>query len=164
MNYIRNEVYPYTVINLKADFPNVGFPKNPLSNESIRNEYGIYEVAETTKPTQAGFYAVEGMPEKNGEIFSQTWSLEKKNVSDLLSSDITKTSPEVRDGYKSFEGEPEFVDGEWRQTWQYTVMDWLENRIHEYGDIVEQVEFITENGLEAWQTKVAEIKAKYPKS
>jgi hypothetical protein len=25
------------------------------------------------------------------------------------------------------------------------------------------IEFITENGLEAWQTKVQEIKTKYPK-
>ena len=163
MNYIRNEVYPYTLRNLKSDFPNIGFPKSPLSNESIRKQYEIFEVAETTKPTQAGFYAVEGMPEKNGEIFSQTWSLEKKNVSDLVSSDITKTSPELRDGYKSSEGEPEFVDGEWRQTWQYTEMDWLEDRIHKYGDVAEQVEFITENGLEAWQAKVAEIKANHPK-
>ena len=80
-----------------------------------------------------------------------------------MSSDITKTSPELRDGYKSSEGEPEFVDGEWRQTWQYTEMDWLENRIHKYGDVAEQVEFITENGLEAWQAKVAEIKANHPK-
>ena len=32
-----------------------------------------------------------------------------------------------------------------------------------YGNPASQIEFITENGLEAWQEKVAEIKKKYPK-
>ena len=36
-------------------------------------------------------------------------------------------------------------------------------RLREYGSTQSQLEFITENGLEAWQTKVASIKAKYPK-
>lgn len=36
-------------------------------------------------------------------------------------------------------------------------------RLDEYGSSYEQIEFITENGLEAWQAKVAAIKAKYPK-
>jgi hypothetical protein len=39
----------------------------------------------------------------------------------------------------------------------------VQNRIKKYGSIAEQIEFITENGLEAWQTKVNSIKAKYPK-
>ena len=33
----------------------------------------------------------------------------------------------------------------------------------EYGSLAEQIEYITENGLDAWQTKVQEIKTKYPK-
>ena len=37
------------------------------------------------------------------------------------------------------------------------------NRQKEYGSIAEQLEYITENGLDAWQTKVQTIKTKYPK-
>ena len=37
------------------------------------------------------------------------------------------------------------------------------NRQVEYGSTAEQLEYITENGLEAWQSKVQEIKTKYPK-
>ena len=37
------------------------------------------------------------------------------------------------------------------------------NRKTEYGSTAEQIEYITENGLEAWQSKVQEIKTKYPK-
>ena len=39
-------------------------------------------------------------------------------------------------------------------------------KLEKFFDILDsesQIEFITENGLEAWQTKVAEIKARYPK-
>lgn len=39
----------------------------------------------------------------------------------------------------------------------------VQNRIKEYGSIAEQIEYITENGLDAWKTKVASIKSKYPK-
>jgi hypothetical protein len=39
----------------------------------------------------------------------------------------------------------------------------VQNRIKEYGSIAEQIEYITENGLDAWQLKVTEIKLKYPK-
>ena len=40
----------------------------------------------------------------------------------------------------------------------------VQNRIKEYGSIAEQIEYITENGLDAWQSKVNSIKAKYPKN
>jgi hypothetical protein len=37
------------------------------------------------------------------------------------------------------------------------------NRQAEYGTPEKMIEYITENGLEAWQSKVSEIKLKYPK-
>ena len=43
------------------------------------------------------------------------------------------------------------------------VPTYKDKRWEEYGKAEEQLEFITENGLEAWQSKVASIKAKYPK-
>jgi hypothetical protein len=39
----------------------------------------------------------------------------------------------------------------------------VQKRIKEYGTIAQQIEYITENGLDAWQIKVNNIKAKYPK-
>ena len=41
--------------------------------------------------------------------------------------------------------------------------DWLVARLTAYGTHSTQLEFITENGLDAWQTKVAEIKTANPK-
>lgn len=41
---------------------------------------------------------------------------------------------------------------------------WLQDRQIAYGSVENQIEYITENGLEAWQTKVAQIKADNPKT
>ena len=41
---------------------------------------------------------------------------------------------------------------------------WLQDRQAAYGTAESQIEYITENGLDAWQTKVAQIKADNPKS
>jgi len=41
---------------------------------------------------------------------------------------------------------------------------WLIARLKAYGAAEAQVEFITENGLDAWQTKVAQIKTDNPKT
>lgn len=41
--------------------------------------------------------------------------------------------------------------------------EWQIARQEAYGDISSQIEYITENGLDAWQTKVAQIKADNPK-
>jgi len=84
--------------------------------------------------------------------------------SDLPPIDIQSVDPNTPDGFHSVRGNPEFVDGEWRETWVHTEKSWLDNRMESYGAPDVQIEFITENGLEAWQSKVAEIKAKYPKS
>ena len=40
---------------------------------------------------------------------------------------------------------------------------YVDKRRKEYGPFEDQLEYITEYGLEAWQQKVAEIKLKYPK-
>ncbi len=42
--------------------------------------------------------------------------------------------------------------------------DWLKARQAAYGSLESQLEYITENGLDAWQTHVAEIKAANPKT
>ena len=41
--------------------------------------------------------------------------------------------------------------------------DAISNRKIAYGTVEKQIEFITENGLQAWQEKVSAIKLQYPK-
>ena len=79
--------------------------------------------------------------------FVQGW----EQVSDNVFADMVKKS----DG--TFDYTDEFKSA---HTKKETYKD---KRIKEYGSIAEQIEYITENGLDAWQSKVNSIKAKYPK-
>lgn len=42
--------------------------------------------------------------------------------------------------------------------------EYVQNRTKAYGTVEAQIEFITENGLDAWVARVAQIKADNPKS
>ena len=119
----------YTLIDLRRDNPNIGFPTNALGNPDIRAEYGV---TETPK-------------------------------SELPPTDVKSVERNTPDGFRAVKGDPELIGDEWRETWNYVEISWLEHRMAAYGNPGLQIEFITENGLEAWQTKVAEIKARYPK-
>ena len=84
--------------------------------------------------------------------------------------DVVPVLSQKSDTHNVVEVTPVNVGGTWTQTWEQTPKSADElNRVAvakregEYGLPAQQLEFITENGLEAWQTKVAEIKAKYPK-
>lgn len=118
----------YGMADLKRDNPNVGFPKNALENQDIRDEYGVTEIPKSESPP----------------------------------TNVQSIAPNTPDGFRAVEGAPELVGDEWRQTWDYVELTWMENRVEAYRTFDYQIEFITENGLEAWQQKVSEIKAMYP--
>ena len=97
--------------------------------------------------------------------------LEKANVrEDYSVVEVVPVSAPGSDTHNVVEVTPVNVGGTWTQAWNQTAKSNEElnvvavsKRKSEYGLPEKQIEFITENGLEAWQTKVAEIKAKYPK-
>lgn len=84
--------------------------------------------------------------------------------------EVEKVAKPSEDAHHVNEGTPVLVNDTWTQTWEQSPRSNEElndkaitARSTEYGRPEEQLEFITENGLDAWQAKVAEIKAKYPK-
>ena len=97
--------------------------------------------------------------------------LEKANVRESYGVvEVVTVSAPRSDTHNVAEVTPVNVGGTWTQTWNETAKSNEElnaaavsKRVSEYGLPEKQLEFITENGLEAWQTKVAEIKARYPK-
>ena len=157
--------YPYTMKDLRRDNKNVSFPVNSFNEPAIRDEYGVAEVEETERPSKAGYHTVEGSPQLSGGKYVATWEFVAKTAEELQSTDLVLVeTPPAKEGYRIDAGSPEFVEGEWRQTWNYVeITDWLEGRMTAYDAAKVQIEFITENGLEAWQSKVEGIKAKYPK-
>jgi hypothetical protein len=95
------------------------------------------------------------------------YALIKNNKVELISYKQTEGFVEVADNV--FADMVKKSDG----TFDYTndfksahtkVDTYADKRTKEYGSIEEQIEYITENGLDAWQTKVNSIKAKYPKN
>ena len=155
--------YPYGINDLKKDYPNTSFPTGFLSTAGAQS-YDVVEVKENNAPEKAGWNAVSGGIVLNGTEWERSWTLEPKVLDELTESDIEDVPAPVQDGYVAEAGEAALDGDVWKHTWSLVENTWLENRILEYGSTQDQLAFITENGLEAWQTKVAEIKAKYPKT
>lgn len=61
------------------------------------------------------------------------------------------------------EDESTRVDNEESELNKYPNYNYKISRQISYGSIESQIEYITENGIEAWQEKVTEIKSRYPK-
>jgi len=160
--------YPYTLQDLRTENPNTSFSTAALENADIRTEYSIEEVAAAAKPTQnPGWVVAEQTPTLVGSTWTQVWTDTAKNVDDLTADEISDTPvpvPDLSQGHMYVEGTPELDGVEWKQTWVQKYTGWEHARQLAYGMVETQIEYIVENGLEAWQTKVAEIKAAHPKT
>jgi hypothetical protein len=94
------------------------------------------------------------------------YALIKNNIVEIISYKPIEGYVEVNDNV--FADMVKKPDGTFDYTDEFklahTKVDtYADKRIKEYGSIAEQIEYITENGLDAWQLKVADIKSKYPK-
>jgi hypothetical protein len=154
--------YPYTETDLRNENPNTSFSADTLSNIGIVSD--VVSVQPIDRPTKPGWHTIEKSPVMDGDVWKQSWELKVKDVGELRSDEITAVPSPFQEGYVAHEGTPELDGDVWKQTWNQVENDWHMNRVISYGDWEAQIEFITENGLEAWQSKVAEIKSKYPKS
>lgn len=166
--------YPYNITDLRREYPNISFPKIGLALPDIREKYNAVEVTVTKKPFERG-YRFENMHpvEQADGSWAEEWDRIEKESAEIDGSDlILVDAPDadvngnpIGQEFESIEGPAEKrADGKWYQTWILEELTWLQKRIYAYGSAEEQIEFITENGLTPWQTKVEEIKAKYPKS
>ena len=148
MNFLKDTTYPYTENDLRTDNPNVSFPFNALQNEDIRAEYGVHIVMDSDKPSQSGHKAVEVFPTIKDRSYTQTWELVLKSPEELHSSEIVYEPP-VQEGFAAEATEPEWIDDKWKMQYELVAIGYQESRQAEYGTAESQIEFITENGLEA---------------
>ena len=94
------------------------------------------------------------------------YALIKNNIVEQISYEQTEGFVEVNDNVfadmvKKSDGTFDYTD-EFKLA-HINIDTYADKRIKEYGSIAEQIEYITENGLDAWQSKVNSIKLKYPK-
>jgi len=157
--------YPYSMIDLRKDNRSTSFPVNALENGDTRTERGVTVIAESSQPeAKSGHKIIEGTPVLISGVWTQTWDEILKEPNEVLDSELVKTPRPEQDWHWAEAGTPEYRDGAWHVVWDSERVDWRTARIQAYGGATEQLEYITENGLEAWQANVANIKAKYPKS
>ena len=117
-------------------------------------------------------YSIHSLKKENSNTSFPRTAMDIDSVrSDYGIVEVAELSSPVSETHNVSEGSPELVNGNWSQTWEQTpkTAEELNDqvravRLSNYGPPEAQLEFITENGLEAWQTKVAEIKARHPKS
>ena len=94
------------------------------------------------------------------------YALIKNNIVELISYQFVEGWEQVSDNVfaemvKKSDGTFDYTD-EFKLA--HTKVDtYADKRLKEYGTIAEQIEYITENGLESWQSKVAQIKIDNPK-
>ena len=169
---VNNSVtaYPYGMSNLRSDNPNKSFPKDSFSRADIRTENDIHEVVEVERPSLSGYNVVEGTPSFSGGVCTQVWNQVLKDPSEVLSEEMVGAVYESHgvvypehEGQRATEVLPVWDGNQWNRTYQWGNVSYEEARMDAYGLLYDQIEYITENGLESWQTKVADIKAKHPK-
>ena len=116
-------------------------------------------------------YEIANLRKDNPNTSFPKTSMEDEHIrSDYGVIEVTELSVPVSETDNISEGTPVLVNGNWTQAWEQTPKTAIElealvieKRRTDYGPVEKQIEFITENGLEAWQTKVSEIKLRHPK-
>jgi hypothetical protein len=163
--------YPYSILNLRKDHPNVSFPEDALTRADVQTDYNVKTVVAVSKPTVSGYNAVEGTPTKVGSDWKQVWNSVLKSPSEVLDSEKvgTKLDESAIDhsghvGERCTEVAPVWSGSQWDRTYTWAAATWLEKRQEEYGGPNAQFEYIVENGVDAFITRQEAIKTKYPKS
>ena len=116
-------------------------------------------------------YDISNLRTENPNISFTPTALSSSDIrSEYKIVEVEAVSLTEKAGKKSVEGSPALDGSVWKQSWSSVNLSAeektnvaLTKRRGEYGSLEDQIEFITENGLDAWQTKVADIKTKYPK-
>ena len=155
--------YPYNIGKLRKEHKNTSFPSDSFSREDIKGEYGIVDVSSSAPPSSMGYHVREGTPELVNGVWTQTWTQTLKSPSEVDDGEKVGTVIPTQEGKNTVEILPVHDGSQWNRTYEFQDATWEQARVAEYGPVAKQLEFITENGLDAWQTKVSQIKSKYPK-
>jgi hypothetical protein len=164
--------WPYGVGQMRQENPNISFPSAAFTDESIRERFDVVVVQDAEALPPPGWKAVQVGPVLENGVWTQKWDYVMKEADELLPHDFANPEPpsdaDLKDEHGVIiklraEGPHKKVGDTWEHDWTGVELGWKDKRLNAYGWPASQIEFITENGLEAWQAKVAEIKARYPK-
>jgi hypothetical protein len=86
--------YPYSVTKLRKDVYNVSFPET--ISDSTLEEYGVYKVEVTPKPTDYTKNVSEGTPVLIDGVYYQNW-IETDATEDEINAKIIQKWAEIRE-------------------------------------------------------------------
>ena len=80
---IKNNIitYPYSINNLRQENPNTSFPSE--INESVMNEFDLFEVRQTPKPNDYTKNISEGTPILIEGVYYQNWIQTNASASEI---------------------------------------------------------------------------------
>ena len=82
LRLINNEItYPYSLKKLREDNPHTSFPSE--MTESVMNEYDIFEVRQTPKPSNYTKNILEGTPILVEGVYYQNWEQTDASSSEI---------------------------------------------------------------------------------
>jgi hypothetical protein len=116
-------------------------------------------------------YSFHNLRKDNPNVSFPKTSMEDEDIrSDYGVVAVVEVGVPSSETHNISEGDLALIGDNWTQVWDQTPktadelnLEVRSKRLTDYGSAEDQIEFITENGLEAWQTKVAEIKLRHPK-
>lgn len=111
------EKYPYTLSDLRAEYPNTSFPS--MFDQEVLDGYSMVEVQATTAPTATYSQNLsEGQPELVDGVWQQTWV-----VTDKPAEEVVAIAKELRAAAYRDESDPIFFE---YQRGEGTMQDWLD--------------------------------------
>lgn len=115
--------YPYTVKDLKTDFPNISFSSNISENIDYLNNIGIYQVHPVQQPIYKEYESklVEQPPILINNIWLQQWSIvplsedEARTAIDILAQQIRARRDQLlqKSDWTQYKDIPEQISALW---------------------------------------------------
>ena len=165
--------WPYGVGQLRQDNSGVSFPSDVLSDATLRQRFDVVVVKPAEGNPPAGYKAVQVGPVFEGGEWTEKYDNVLKEEAELLEHDFTNPNPPsddiLKDEHGVFIKTHEYsgnrkVGNTWEKIWTTQELTYEQKRQNAYGPPVDQLEYIVENGLDAWISRANEIKGWYPKS
>ena len=95
--------YPYDLLKLRKDNRLTSFPADSMSRADIRSEYGLVEVTEVAKPSEANNNVRELTPTLISGVWTQTWETTSLSADEIAAKAVSRRLEEYGPASVQFE-------------------------------------------------------------
>ena len=95
--------YPYDLLKLRKDNRLTSFPADSMSRADNRSEYGLVEVTEVAKPSEANNNVRELTPTLISGVWTQTWETTSLSADEIAAKAVSRRLEEYGPASVQFE-------------------------------------------------------------